>query len=406
MVEKSNIDLARPFFVIYVVWHPNFELGNATASAIMQHFRRDLYNNIVGGAGIPVVFRSVSMPDSETPIPIHLNESETAAIIVLADENLAASKPWIDYIQNLATQTDNSGLNTRLFPVSITASVLPHLSISEQAFRWDLWEGQDSERVSRLKSELTYEFCRMLRYHLAQLQSPAGKNLLDYLRKVQIFLSHSKHDDEGVKIATAIRSRIHQGHGLSSFFDVNDIPAGLRFDQVLLEQVRASAMVAIHTDSYSSREWCRKEIIEAKIWNVPLVVANSISHIDERGFPYMGNVPVVGLGNAPTEESRIDIVISRLLDEVLKDFLWRCQTHAVRRDLPSKAILIPRPPELISLSCIPEEPSQGTTEHSNEEIIIIYPDPPLSTEEERLFNRVAPQVQLRSLNEWKAGATR
>jgi hypothetical protein len=54
-------------------------------------------------------------------------------------------------------------------------------------------------------------------------------------------------------------------------------------------------MVAIHTDSYSSREWCRREIIEAKRWNVPLVVANGISNLDERGFPYMGNVPVVRL---------------------------------------------------------------------------------------------------------------
>jgi hypothetical protein len=50
-----------------------------------------------------------------------------------------------------------------------------------------------------------------------------------------------------------------------------------RFQKVLLKQVRLSAVVAIHTDSYSSREWCRREIVEAKRWNVPLVVANCLA---------------------------------------------------------------------------------------------------------------------------------
>ncbi len=86
---------------------------------------------------------------------------------------------------------------------------------------------------------------------------------------MSIFLSHSKHDGDGERIAQAIRHSLHQSHGLASFFDVYDIPAGLRFQQVLLQQVRVSAMVAIHTDTYSSREWCRREVIEAKRWNVP-----------------------------------------------------------------------------------------------------------------------------------------
>ena len=60
---------------------------------------------------------------------------------------------------------------------------------------------------------------------------------------------------------------------------------------------------------------------------------------------------------------------------------------------------VPRPPELISLAGLPPE-----TEIPKP--VIIYPDPPLSAEEERLFEEVAPRVQLRSLTEWLAGATR
>ncbi|MCP2023273.1 UNVERIFIED_ORG: hypothetical protein J2Y76_004188 [Pseudomonas reinekei] len=407
MGEVKETDLAKPFFVIYVVWHPSFELGKRISEAIMQHFRRDLYKNIVGGAGIPVVFRSACMPDHDIPISINPEDSEASAIIALVDDNLSESGGWVNYVKSLSEKTGESnktGFNNLLFPVSFNKEALHKADLVEQAFRWDLWAGDDKDRVARLISELTYEFCRMLRHHLGQLENPSSNNLENYLKKVQIFLSHSKHDSDGTEIATAIRRRIHDGHGLSSFFDVNDIPAGLRFDEVLLAQVRISSMIAIHTDSYSSREWCRKEIIEAKVWNVPLVVANSINNMDERGFPYMGNVPVVRLGYDATDVSRIDIVISRLLDEVLKDFLWRCQTHEIKKQLPRKAFLIPRPPELISLSCVPEAPGQDDADSTD--TILIYPDPPLSTEEERLINRVSPNVQLRSLAEWKAGATR
>ena len=210
----------------------------------------------------------------------------------------------------------------------------------------------------------------MLRHYLEHLRHPAEEEdaLEKYLQKVQIFLSHSKHDDDGERIANLIRDHLHAGHGLSSFFDTHDIPAGLPFQRVLLKQVRFSAVVAIHTDSYSSREWCRREIIEAKHWNVPLVVVNCITDQDERGFPYMGNVPIVRMD--PHSDDRVDVVIGRLLDEVLKDFLVGLPPQ---KDVPDPTI--------------------------------VYPDPPLSTEEGRLFENVAPRVRLRSLTEWVAGGS-
>lgn len=409
MAEPTHENLGQPFFVVHVVWHPECVLGKAIADALMQHFRRDIYRNIVGGNGIPVVFRSACLPEASAPIPVSLNDSETSATIVILDEHLVSSAEWLDYVQRISAQVkefSSGGFKRMLFPVSIQREVLAKSSVAQQALRWDTWEGDDDAKVQQLRRELTYEFCRMLRYNLAQLEAPTERKIDEYLKKVQVFLSHSKHDDDGAEIAKAIRLRIYQGHGLASFFDVHDIPAGLHFDEVLLHQVRVSAMVAIHTDSYSSREWCRKEIIEAKTWNVPLVIANSISTVDERSFPYMGNVPLVRLGHDVTDVGRIDIVVGRLLEEVLKDYLWRCQTHEIRATLSVRAIFIPRPPELISLSCIPTVFPEDQEGSAPQDLVLIYPDPPLNTEEERLLSRVAPHVQVRSLNEWKAGAFR
>lgn len=389
----------RPFLVLYVVWHPNFTDGPGIADTLREHFRRKLYENVAGGTGLSVIYRFAAAPGSTAPLPIDLAEAETTAVVVLADTNLAADLVWTKYIQELVERTEMAGLGTRVFPVAIDAGVLGKLGVEEQALRWDQWGGSLDELRQRLTAELTYEFCRMLRHYLEQLKHPAEDvvALEAYLKKVQIFLSHSKHDENGERIAHAIRDRLHSGHGLASFFDVHDIPAGLRFQKVLFQQVRVSAMVAIHTDSYSSREWCRREVIEAKRWNVPLVVANSISDLDERGFPYMGNVPVVRLEPHGTE--RIDLVIGHLLDEILKDFLWRCRVEIAREAVGSGVVFVPRPPELISLAALPSAADLP-------EPVIVYPDPPLSAEEERLFAEVAPRVQLRSLTEWLAGAVR
>ncbi|MNG19613.1 hypothetical protein D3C84_1037920 [compost metagenome] len=103
----------------------------------------------------------------------------------------------------------------------------------------------------------------------------------------------------------------------------------------------------------------------------------------------------------PGGADRIDFVIARLLDEVLKNFLWRCRIELELADenLDPAVIFVPRPPELISLANLP---SEADAPHP----VIVYPDPPLSAEEERLFAEISPRVQLRSLTEWKAGVVR
>jgi hypothetical protein len=126
------------------------------------------------------------------------------------------------------------------------------------------------------------------------------------------------------------------------------------------------------------------------------VVANCIADRDERGFPYLGNVPIVRMD--PSGADRIDVVVGRLLDEVLKDFLWHCRVQLSGVTDPA-VVFVPRPPELISLAGLP--PQNDVPEPT-----IIYPDPPLSAEEERLFEEVAPRVRLRSFTEWLAGVTR
>ncbi len=396
-------DTARPFLAVYVAWHPAYAEGEQIAQLLHEHFRRKLYENVAGGTGLSVIFRSAPAPGAATPLPIDLNEAETTAIVVLAESNLVKDDAWKAYVHDLGARTEEVGFGARLFPISLEKDALS-IGVVQQALRWDLWTGDTAALRQRLITELAYEFCRMLRQYLEHLKRPLEDEaaLELYLKKVQIFVSHSKHDANGVRIATAIREKLHSGHGLASFFDVNDIPGSVPFHKVLLYQVKVSAVVAIHTDSYSSREWCRKEIIEAKRWNVPLVVANCINDLDERGFPYMANVPIVRMD--PNGPDRIDTIIGRLIDEVLKDFLWRCRVQlaqaaktgaTIEATKTEEIVFVPRPPELISLAGLPPPEKQP-------KVLMVYPDPPLSAEETKLFADVAPRVRLRSMTEWLA----
>lgn len=383
----------RPFLVLHVAWHPLFAEGALIAKALYDHFRRELYENVAGGTGLSVIYRSTPEPGSDVPIGIDFDEAETSAVVLLIDERWATDPSWIAWGRYVMECADAAGLGVRVFPVAIDGAAMK-LGMTEQALRWDRWVGMERhEREHRLIAGLTYQFCRMLRSYLEQLKHPTEDEeaLQQYLRKVEIFLSHSKHDNNGERIARLIRDHLYKGEGdsLTSFFDVHDIPAGLRFNKVILQKVKVSAVVAIHTDSYSSREWCRREIIEAKRCNVPLVIANCISDIDERSFPYMGNVPVVRMD--PVAADRIDYIVGRLLDEVLKDFMWRSRIQLVGADSDG-VVFLPRPPELVSLA--------GLTQQTA--MTLVYPDPPIGAEEQRLFEIVAPTIRLRSITEWLA----
>ena len=382
--------LSRPLFVIYIAWHPDYKEGDKIAKGLYEHYRRKLYDNVAGGSGLGVFYRFTPEASSSVPRDIDFADAEASVVILLIDQNWVDDPDWVNWGNNLIERAEEVGLNTRVFPISIDGAAM-HLGMADQAIRWDQWNNLLLDaRMRRLIPALTYQFVRMLRLYLEGLRQPmVDEDALDhYLRKVEIFLSHSKHDEDGERIAQLIRKRLQDDGDLESFFDVFNIPAGTRFDKVILHKVGTSAVVSIHTDSYSSREWCRREIIEAKRKNAPLVVANCLSNLDERSFPYMGNVPVIRMDPA-TAEARIDYVISRLLDEVMKDFLWRCRIELTPQ---TGVYFLPRPPELISLV---EAAETGAS-------VVVYPDPPVGAEEKALFEKIAPLVQLKCITEWSA----
>ena len=382
----------RPLCAIYVAWHPSYEPGGEMATRLYQHFRRDLFTNVAGGVGLSVLYRSAAASDRPAPVP--LGDSHIAVVFVLLSKAMTTDPAWRDYVRELLADTNERGLTARVIPVCMDGHGL-NIIDTINAVRYDAWSERHETREVRLISALTYELSRILRTYIASNDHPgvAVDQLDVYLEKVSVFLSHSKHDAYGEKIALAIRQFLSDNSSLSQFFDVRDIPAGLPFPMVLERYVQESAVVAIYTDSYSSREWCRREIIEAKRTDRPLVVADCIDEIDERSFPYLGNVPVIRM--EPRAMERIPYVVARLLDEVFKDYLWAARLSHDQRRSDATVRFLSRTPELIAFAGIKVAVTATPP-------AIVYPDPPLGAEEEQLFHDVRADLTLMPYSEYAA----
>ena len=382
----------RPLFALYIVWHPSNAGGAQVAKLLHGYFGRDRHQNIAGDVGLSVLYRSEILRDGVAPLAIDWDEAETTAVVVLVDSALAGDSAWSDYVRDLSRNAQSRGrLLTRLFPVVMDAGGR-ELQLEEQALLWDRWEESNEEKGRRLVSELTYEFSRMLRHRLRLLRQPGAADVpfSAYLEKIQVFLSHTKRDDDGEPIARSIRNWLHENIALSSFFDVFDIPAGLSFREVLLHEVETGAVVVVHTDAYSSREWCRREVIEAKRRHVPMVVVDCLRDLDQRSVPYMGNVPVVRM--SPDRQDRLNTVIGCLLDEIFRTYLWRCRVEPFREAYPN-VLFTARPSELLLLATLPVQQREASS-------AIVYPEPLLGADEARLFSEIAPDVPVVTLTEW------
>ncbi|MCY4226462.1 MAG: hypothetical protein OXF20_01970 [Gammaproteobacteria bacterium] len=152
-----------PIFTVYVVWHQSCSKGQQIADLLGSHFVRNLHRDIGEDRSISVLERSIPMPGLNTPLPIDWDDTEYTVAVVLADSHMIKSPEWIDYVLAIEKTTVERGLLSRLFPVTVNCQGL-ELDLSHQALRWDKWVSSDNNPEQRLISELTHEFCRMLRH--------------------------------------------------------------------------------------------------------------------------------------------------------------------------------------------------------------------------------------------------
>jgi hypothetical protein len=356
---------------IQVIWHPSFTKGAEYGRHIYETFMRPLDQPLKRGPGIQVFFRNAPI------IPARMEQEKGYRIYVLMVEPfLINSNEWIPYLEKLNDHVVSSMGKHLIIPVRASDNNLSNPGAIDKSIQQILLhEATENIRVDYLLIRIIHVIYRFLHD-----TGPAESATAIEPPRIQLFLSHAKKD--GKNITRQLNTYIRNTFGLDTFFDALNIETGYPFDRQLEKHAGNSALLVVQTDTYSSRPWCRKEIIAAKTHGCPIVVFNKFDMGEERSFPYMSNVPVVYLDLDIKNESVPDSTMIRLVRIALTDFLrFKYQQHYLSYlneifnvRLPAKAIF-PAPPELITLLPL----------HKEDNPWILYPDPLLGDEETQIL---------------------
>ena len=387
---------------LYVSFHPGSRGASAIARDIGQSFRGRRTAGNPDILGVPVEFRSEPVGTADDgPAAIDVTGAEHTGVILLLDDTLAAEGKdgWKAFVRDVVDRTEEvSRGSVTVYPVALSLGGRDFGAVGEEginAIRYYDWDESDSagySRTDRLIATLTRQLCDDLRINWRAQDEPGVEfHLVERaVPKVKIFLSHAKTDGE--EFTKRLRMRIHEQTDLATFFDVNSLPPGRRFAPRFRDEINESAFLAVHTDEYSSREWCCREVLYAKELTRPILVVNLLEKGEVRAFPYLGNVPVIRLGGAGRQH--LDRAVAKLLDEVMRDLLWHRTVNELIRDSGSRIRAYARRPEATDVAYL-------LAQNVSPELIV-YPDPPLSTAELELLQALLPETEYLTLTQLEA----
>jgi hypothetical protein len=377
---------------IQVLFHWESEAARQLATQLYRTFS---VRPMGDGPRIPVRY-GPKQTDGGPPPKIEL-DAEREIIVILVDKRMArraresdraVADKWGQLVGDLLGAHPPTGTSPhRVLPVALDPAALQLASsLQETSF-------------VRLDVRPSNEWDRHLILHIAvralralQDLPQAGGKPVDELPgiPVRLFISHAKKDlptdpaaiAEGpVKAILATLTQLP----VEGWYDSAKIPPGGRFPEEIENGVlTSSALVVVLTDTWSSREWCRREILEAKLAARPLVVVDALEARVIRLFPYLGNAVTLRWRaaiatalddsdgawkkqRAAWEADDAALVIEAALLEALR---YQHEHRRLQDSVGEHEIALGTPPEALTLAHLPA----GTTR-------AWYPDPPLGREE-------------------------
>jgi len=373
MKEKAPLAL-------FVVWHPGFQEGITYANLIFSEFKRNVNDPLSRGMNIPVFFRFVK-PLADIP-----NDYQFTVVVALIDSLFMISGEHVTYLQSLHEGNRDGFL---IIPVAVEKTAL-NLSLGSLNFARLYEKDAKDTKAEYLTSVIAHETAR----HLYNLPERSASSIIaGPPSPLKLFISHAKAD--GLEIAAHLKIYVEKSLPLKTFFDANDIAIGYDFSKEIERYISDTVIIAIHTDMYSSREWCRREILLAKENNRPIVVLNCFLNGESRSFPYMANVLTVHYASLEDDGKQGGTSVwSKVITAVLKETL-RLRYQELWMDYVGKAldydltsvVISAYPPELITV--LKKIDQVGDT--------FIYPDPPLGSEEMAIIELMSKRIRPSSI---------
>jgi hypothetical protein len=365
---------------VYIIWHPNFPAGQQIANSLYSTLCRDPTKPLIRSMGIPVYFRNKNTVGNSQPIGINFNESEYTAVIALITDDFVIDKNYGNYLDSLFDECETVKSNRRVYPIAISKNAC-NVSQKLRAINFIRIDKNDSNRENyldvfiQLKTPILHELCRLL---MKMKKATDETDSLSSSPPIKLFISHSKHDESKLD-AIKFRDYINSETQLKTFFDANDISYGSNFGEEIKKAAGESALVVFQSDSYSDREWCRIEVLEAKTAGCPIVIVNAVQNGEKRAFPYLGNYPSIRFKNNFIEI--IDLTLEQVLFNLYtKDFLVSlAHLYKIRA-----STILSASPELFNFIQLKKKGLEVGQEYA----LVVYPDPPLGSEEMEILNQL------------------
>lgn len=356
--------------LVHIVFHPQSTQTRQIAESLHEALNKD---TAVPGLRIPTRFTI----EDETGLPPvdgnYFDQAERVFVLVLADKHITAEydrtmpserQDWGSWLGELY-ETCKDHPQRRFVPFQLCRSAWPIDPLLKQVSFARIFDVSSKQQSEWMKQRLLIELIRFLQNEPIASDEPNETT-------VRAFISYATRDldQEPEVVKTLIRS-LKGDQPVSPWLDAGQIRPGDDFEETIKEGIANSALLAVLTDTYSSREWCKKEILLAKKLQRPIVLVNAVLNQENRTFPYLGNIPALRWNNNPEAATHL----------MLKETLRQLQAAIL---LPKEAepddIVLTSPPELATVIS-----ATGKK--------FLYPDPPLGQEEIGLLEQADVVVE-------------
>ena len=385
-IEEDNMLKYLAPLSITFVWHPADVMEVAP---IVDHsfslLSRDVGKPFSRSMNLPIFFRTTLKKGIPSAVDI---SSAKTIIFIFVSKKMVADDPWMDYIKDL--------------PKAEHVHVIP-IAMDNRAFAFgDVLDKKNFIRAYEFEPAFLKEFLfiaithEIYRYALNQnfKKIKLGKDTA-----LKIFLSHAKDGKNGIKLAKALKNFIDNS-SMRNFFDATDIAPGYTFDEEIIEHIKESSMVAIHSDIYSSRYWCQREILSAKEHERPIIAVDTLEEFEDRRFPFSTNIPGVHV-HVEDEPSKKDLlrILSSTLLETVRFFYAKVLLEQYKSSgwIENSAKICPRPPELSNIEKVLLKDGDAI---ACKYAALVYPEPPLYAEEVSFFKKVGIKVETPLTLDW------
>ena len=210
---------------------------------------------------------------------------------------------------------------------------------------------------------------------------------------LKLFISHAKID--GVAMAKSligVLRQLREADGEPSsfayFYDHEHIARGMVWREVLNTEASQSVLLALRTESYESRYWCRREFLLAESRGMPILV------VDLRKEQYHDSA-LLPFDVVPS----VRVHDGNLIRVVLHAMAAHLRALRVQREAPTGVAVLPHRPSVYSLG--------GVSQGGGGIHTIAYPGPRLPDAYTRavqpMLRQTNPQVDLVTFDELQGG---